>query len=82
MPLHQDIEDRHGEGNILKDQAYYERLGASPLHPMACGSIQPSSVETGAERGLSRPGLLKPVQLSGAIEPVSARKGFQPNERS
>src|SRR6266852_1572003 len=39
--------------------------------------IEPWSVETGAERGSSRPGLPEPVQLSGAIEPVSARSGRQ-----
>src|SRR5262245_33900307 len=39
--------------------------------------MQPWSIETEAERGSSRPGLLKPVQLSGAVEPVSARAGRQ-----
>jgi hypothetical protein len=28
---------RHREGNVLKDQAYDERLGASPLNPVECG---------------------------------------------
>src|SRR4029450_11563532 len=37
----------------------------------------PGSAETGAERGSSRPGLPKPVPLSGATEPVFARPGRQ-----
>jgi len=37
--------------------------------------MQPWPVEAGAERGSSRPGLPKPVQLSGASEPVSAKGG-------
>src|SRR5215831_630837 len=51
----------------------------NPRHPVPGRDrpIQPWSAETGAERGSSRPGLLKPVQLSGAIEPVSARSGRQ-----
>jgi hypothetical protein len=28
---------RHREGNVLKDQAYGERLGASPLNLVECG---------------------------------------------
>src|SRR6266446_245105 len=28
---------RHREGNVLKDQAYCERLGASPLNSGECG---------------------------------------------
>src|SRR5438093_13765225 len=39
--------------------------------------MQPWSTATGAERGSSRPGLRKPVQVSGAMEPVSARAGQQ-----
>src|SRR5882672_1305763 len=39
--------------------------------------IEPWSTETGAERGSSRPGLPEPVQLFGALEPVSARSGRQ-----
>jgi hypothetical protein len=27
---------RHREGNVLKDQAYCERLGASPLNSVEC----------------------------------------------
>ena len=30
---------RHPEDNVLKDQAYYKRLGASPLNPMESGSF-------------------------------------------
>jgi len=26
----------HREGNVLKDQAYYETIGASPLNPVEC----------------------------------------------
>jgi hypothetical protein len=26
----------HGEGNVLKDQVYCERLGASPLNSVEC----------------------------------------------
>src|SRR5207237_6133507 len=37
--------------------------------------MEPWSVETGAARGASRPGLPEPVQLSGATEPVWARPG-------
>src|SRR5882724_6549649 len=50
-----------------------------PRHPVPGRDrpIEPWSAETGAERGSSRPGLLKPVQLSGALEPVSARSGRQ-----
>jgi len=29
---------RHGEGNVLKYQAYGERLGTSPLNPVECGT--------------------------------------------
>src|SRR5574341_1243980 len=51
----------------------------NPRHPVPGRDrpIEPWSVETGAERGSSRPGLLKPVQLFGAVEPVSARAGRQ-----
>jgi hypothetical protein len=28
---------RYREDNVLKDQAYSERIGASPLNPMECG---------------------------------------------
>ena len=50
-----------------------------PRHPVPGRDrpIEPWSTETGAERGSSRPGLPEPVQLSGAIEPVSARAGGQ-----
>ena len=30
---------RHREGNVLKDQAYCERIGASPLNPMECETV-------------------------------------------
>ena len=30
---------RHGEGNPLQEQAYGERIGASPLNPMECGVV-------------------------------------------
>ena len=39
--------------------------------------MEPWSVETGAARGSSRPGLPKPAQVWGAMEPVSARSGRQ-----
>ena len=39
--------------------------------------IEPWFAETEASRGSSRPGLPKPAQLFGAIEPVSARSGRQ-----
>ena len=29
---------RHREGNMLKDQAFYERLRASPLNQVECGT--------------------------------------------
>ena len=35
---------RHGEGNVLKDQAYCERLGASPLNS---GESESSMLNTG-----------------------------------
>ena len=35
---------RHGEGNVLKDQVYCERLGASPLNSVECGAAQASLV--------------------------------------
>ena len=31
------VQRRHGEGNPLQEQAYGERIGASPLNPMECG---------------------------------------------
>src|ERR1700675_1293870 len=51
----------------------------NPRHaePRGDRPIEPWSRETGAERGASRPGLPEPVQLFGAIEPVSARSGRQ-----
>ena len=30
------VQRRHGEGNPLQEQAYGERIGASPLNPMEC----------------------------------------------
>src|SRR5437870_11783336 len=30
------VRREHREGNILKDQAYCERIGASPLNPLEC----------------------------------------------
>src|SRR5882724_447255 len=50
-----------------------------PRHPVPGRDrpIQPWSTETGAERGSSRPGLPKPVQLFGATEPVFAKPGRQ-----
>src|SRR5262245_20868755 len=44
--------------------------------------LEPWYVETGAERGSSRPGLPKPAQVFGAMEPVSARSGRQAVLRS
>src|SRR5215471_11103745 len=36
----------HREGNILKDQAYGERMGVSPRNSMECGnSCRPSNAE-------------------------------------
>ena len=32
------VQRRHGEGNPLQEQAYGERIGASPLNPMECDS--------------------------------------------
>jgi hypothetical protein len=51
----------------------------NPRHPVPGRDrpIQPGSPESGAEPGSSRPELLKPVQWSGAVEPVSARAGRQ-----
>ena len=40
-------------------------------------SIYPLNTEAGTERGSSRPGLPKPVQFCGAIEPVFTRSGKQ-----
>src|SRR3989475_2302431 len=34
---------RHGEGNVLKDQVYCERLGASPLNSVECGKVYPQA---------------------------------------
>src|SRR6266705_713558 len=30
------VQRRHGEGNPLQEQAYGERIGASPLNPLEC----------------------------------------------
>jgi hypothetical protein len=35
---------RHGEGNVLKDQASCERLGSSPLNSVECGVIYQGQV--------------------------------------
>ena len=35
------VQMRHGEGNPLQEQAYGERIGASPLNPMECGCYHP-----------------------------------------
>jgi hypothetical protein len=51
---------RYGDGNVLKDQAYCERLGASPLNSVECGfSAQGKRFEV--ERGRFR-------QWCGALE--------------
>ena len=54
-------------------------VGESPSrsYPDAIDRLSLGSLETGAERGSSRPGLPEPGQLFGAIEPVFARSGKQ-----
>src|SRR5690349_15665474 len=52
---------RHGEGNTLKDQAYCERIGTSPLNAMEC------EPRYSPVRGVGR----APSQ-----HPVSGRRGF------
>jgi len=51
----------------------------TPRHsvPRRDRPIEPWSTQTGAAHGASRPGLRKPIQLFGAVEPVSARAGRQ-----
>src|SRR5215471_9379961 len=36
---------RHRGGNVLRDQAFYERLRASPLNPMESGTIHPLGIQ-------------------------------------
>src|SRR5712691_1819964 len=33
------VQRRHGEGNPLQEQAYGERIGASPLNPLECDGL-------------------------------------------
>jgi len=46
------VQRRHGEGNPLQEQAYGERIGASPLNPMECDF--PCAVSTHSQ-GASTP---------------------------
>src|SRR6267378_1904603 len=39
------VKRRHREGNALKDQAYGERIGAPPLNPMECGSVDTATTQ-------------------------------------
>jgi hypothetical protein len=69
------IRMRHGESNILKDQAYWKRLRVLPLNPMECGILEraqetwamaglgPRSAIERAEIGNSRPTVVRACAL-------------------
>jgi hypothetical protein len=71
---------RHRERNVLKEQAYCERLGVSPRNPMECGRLYPDRRPPGghlAPTPCPRPpgGLARGEVTAEALLPLSHRPG-------
>ena len=67
------VKMRHRDGNALKDQAYGERIGASPLNPMEC------EIFLKEKRKRRRP-VVVVLRVLGILKVLRARNDFYNNK--